>query len=118
MPAPLEFASDLLKVVYLAVEHNPDGLLTVRHWLMTADKIDDREAAKTQTNWAIDVATFIVRTTMNHGLRHRRDIATRDGLQIPEIELSANAAHAYQIEYGRQTLECAVTGPAVHRSIR
>jgi hypothetical protein len=41
MTFPLQLGSDFLVVINFAVERYPNAFFCVRHWLMTARKIDD-----------------------------------------------------------------------------
>jgi hypothetical protein len=93
MPVLLQLAPYLTEVIDFAVEDHPNGLLPVRHGLMTAAKVDDREPAKTQAEGPADVVPIVIRASMDEGPGHRLDVTARDGLRIPEIILSANATH-------------------------
>src|SRR5690348_11784075 len=53
------------KIVDLAIEHQPDFAILIRHWLMTrGSEILNRQATKAKTNTRSAEISLIVRTTM------------------------------------------------------
>ena len=89
----LQFTFEFGEIVNLSVENHPNGFLLVRHRLMAAGKVDDREPAESETQRARDEIAFIIRTSMRDGFRHRLDIRTPHRRRAAEIKLSTYAAH-------------------------
>jgi len=52
VPFSQEEGAQLLVVIDFAIEHNPNRTVFVRERLMAAFEVDDREAAKAQTDIA------------------------------------------------------------------
>ena len=94
---PLQFASELGKVIDFAVENYPNGFFLVRHGLMTAPKVDDRESAKTESEWSGDVVPLVIRASVDEGPGHSFDVPSPYRLQASEIILSTNAAHGISL---------------------
>ena len=70
--------SELRKVVNLAIEDNPDGLVLVRHRLMACGaEVDDAQAAVSQRDRLIGVGenfdAAVVGAAMRNGGRHATD---------------------------------------------
>src|SRR5262245_26547913 len=93
MASRLQFAFQFRKVVDLSVEDHPDGLILIGHRLMYASKINDRQTAKTQSKRAIEVESFVVRTTVNDRCSHSPDHFWFHRTLAAKIILSANSAH-------------------------
>jgi hypothetical protein len=64
---------------------------------MTAPEVDDREPAKTESEWSCNVIPLVIGTSMDEGPGHRFDIPALDRFQISEVILSADAAHKFQV---------------------
>src|SRR5215831_4681685 len=88
-----QFMPEIEKVVDFTVKNNPNGFFTVRHGLMTAPQVDNREPAKTQSECPNDIVPLVIRSPVAEGLGHPFDVSTLDRLQVAEVILSANAAH-------------------------
>src|SRR5690242_9560508 len=91
--ALLELALELLEVVDFTVKGDPDGFLGVRHGLMAARKVDNREPAETEAQRAVEKVPFIIGTTMDDGVGHGFDVPAPNGGQASEVILSADATH-------------------------
>src|SRR5678815_2785454 len=61
---------------------------------MAASEIDDRKPPKTETQRPSYVVALIIRTSMNDGFRHCFDRPPLNRRRIPEVVLSADAAHS------------------------
>ena len=90
---PLQFTLELMEVIDFTVENHPNGFFPIRHGLMAARKVNDREPAKTESDWSGDVEPFVIRTSVGDGLGHRFDVPALNGRLVSEVILSANAAH-------------------------
>src|SRR5262249_2995921 len=97
----LETGPQIPVVVDLAVEHDPDRAVLVGQRLMTADQVDDAEAAHPEANRAVGVDTLVVWSPVDDRLAHRPDSARFDGLVAVFIELSGYAAHCRVIFFPR-----------------
>ena len=83
VPAPLEIAPQLLVVVDLAVEDDPDRAVLVRDRLVAAVEIDDAEAAHAERDAVADVHTLIVGAAMRHGAAHGANLVLVNRLPVP-----------------------------------
>ena len=93
MAIALQLTLKLLEVIDLAVENHPYRLFLVRHRLVTARKIDDREPTKPESERSVNVVTLVVRPSMGDGLCHRLNFPAPNGCRVPIVILSANSAH-------------------------
>src|SRR5205085_9519007 len=78
MPGRFQLAPHLLEVIDLAVEDYPNSLLGVRHGLMSAGEINDREPAKAKSERSGDVISLIIRTSVGEAPSHGFDIPAPD----------------------------------------
>jgi hypothetical protein len=92
VPAPLEIAPQLLVVVDLAVEDDPDGPVFVRDRLGAVIEIDDAEAPHADRHAVADVHTLIVRASMRHDAAHGTNLVLVNGLPVP-ANYACDAAH-------------------------
>ena len=90
--APLQIAPQLLVVVDLAVEDDPDGAVLVRDRLEAVAQIDDAEAAHADGDAVADVDALIVGTAVRHDAAHRADLVLTNGLSVPP-DYACDAAH-------------------------
>ena len=90
--APLQVAPQLLVVVDLAVEDDPDGAVLVRDRLEAVAQIDDAEAAHADGDAVADVDALIVGTAVRHDAAHRADLVLTNGLSVPP-DYACDAAH-------------------------
>ena len=65
---PLQFAPELGEVIDFAVENHPHGFFLVRHGLVPAAEIDDREPAKAESERAGDVVALVIRAAMDEAV--------------------------------------------------
>src|SRR5215813_9509106 len=93
MAATLELVSQLTEVVDLAVENDPDHLLGIRHRLMAAGEIDDREAPEPEAERAGEEVPFVIGPAVRDRPCHGLDVHTSDRSAAREVELSADPAH-------------------------
>src|SRR5438477_12672119 len=91
--SPFEFETQLLKVIDLAVKDDPNCFVSIRHRLMSARQVDDGKPSKTQSNRTFGKVTFVVRSAMNHCLRHAPDDFRFYRFRSGKIKLAANTAH-------------------------
>ncbi len=89
----LELPAQLLEVVDLAVEHDPHRSLGVSHRLMTARKIDDRQAPEPEPDRSAQHVAVVVRTAMRKAARHSLERLPVHRSAITEVELPADSAH-------------------------
>jgi hypothetical protein len=66
----LQLLPQILIVVNLAVEHDPNGPVFVRKRLVSASQIDDRESAKSKSNLSGHMEALVIGTPMNDRIRH------------------------------------------------
>src|SRR5260221_730170 len=93
MPAFQQILAQLLKVVNLPVEDDPDGSVLIANRLTPRAQIDDAQALHSQTDRTLDIDAFIVRTPMTDRPAHPRD---QLGMHRPvslEIQLATDTAH-------------------------
>ncbi len=74
-----ELASQFRKVVDLAVEDDPHRFLRVRHWLMAAGEVDDRESSESQADRSREVIALVVGSAMCNRACHCLDGRRVDG---------------------------------------
>src|SRR5262245_43190043 len=91
--AALELGAQLLEVVDLTVEDDPDGLLGVGHWLMAAGQVDDGESTEAQPYRAVQVMALVVGTPVDDSRGHRLDVVQQNVGAVAEVVLSADSAH-------------------------
>jgi hypothetical protein len=70
MTQTFQLGLQLWKVVDFTVEYHPNGFFPIRHGLMSARKIDDREPAKTEPKGSREVVTLVVWPTMGDAPGH------------------------------------------------
>jgi len=70
MPLRLQLRPQLLVIVNFAIENDPDLLLRIRHRLMTARKIDDRQLPETQAKIIIKEIALVIGAPVHDGARH------------------------------------------------
>ena len=68
---PFQFTPEFKEVVDFTIENDPNGFFLVRHGLMTACEIDDREPAKTEPERSGNVVPLVIRASMDERLGHR-----------------------------------------------
>src|SRR5205823_13304470 len=93
VPICFQLSPELLKIVDFTIEDDPNGFFLVRHGLVAARKIDDREPSKPESEWSCDIAPFVIRTSMDKGLCHPFYVFTENRSLVPKVILSTNAAH-------------------------
>jgi len=95
VPICFQLSPELLKIVDFTIEDDPNGFFLVRHGLVAARKIDDREPSKTESERPCDIVALIIGTSMDKGVGHLLDVLTENRSLAPEIILSANTAHEF-----------------------
>jgi hypothetical protein len=80
-------------VVNLAVEHDPDGAVLIRHRLVAGGDVDDRQTSMRQTDGAIDEQPLAVRAAMPHDVAHPRQTTFVDATLRIKCDDSSDAAH-------------------------
>src|SRR5690349_4577317 len=73
VPTLFEVIPQFRKVVDLAVENNPDGLVFVMNGLMTTGKIDDAETAHAEAGASTRSNAFVVGATVDNRGAHPTD---------------------------------------------
>src|ERR1051325_861274 len=89
----LQFSSEFFVVVNLTVKSEPHGLLCIRHRLMTACEIDDRQTSESQAYWSSYEKAFVVGPTMCDRPRHTDELFTLYRFVVLEVELACYSAH-------------------------
>src|SRR5258706_4268022 len=93
MPALQQVLAQLLKVVNLPVEDDPDGSVLVANRLMPRVEIDDAQAPHAKPHRTVHVDACIVRTAMPDRPAHASD---QIGVHRPvslKTQLAANTTH-------------------------
>jgi hypothetical protein len=75
MAARFQIRAQFLLIVNLAVRDEPKRLFRVAQWLVAARKIDDRQPPLSDRRAIIDIAAYIIRSSMCKGAQqavHRR----------------------------------------------
>ena len=110
----LQFAAQILMVVYLAVEHDGVAAAVGGHGLMACAEIDDAQPTESECHASIRVKTLIVGTSMLHDGRHSLDnVRTRGRAPAAYAD---NAAHANSTPcrfrvYSRRRNHCCQRNP-------
>ena len=89
----LQFPLQFRKVIDLSIKHNPNGLFLIRHGLVPAGEIDDRQPPESESKRARNKIPLVIRTSMADGFGHRFDVHPSNGRLISEVKLSANSTH-------------------------
>jgi hypothetical protein len=92
MTLRLELGAQLEVVVDFAVVEDGDGAVFVEDRLMSAGKIDDRQAAHAERHGVLDEVARVVRSAMHHRIAHARDVLARGRLSSPRGN-AGDAAH-------------------------
>src|SRR5262245_59216820 len=87
-----EQIAQLLVVVDLAVEHDPNGSVFVRNRLVAVVQIDDAEAPHAEGNAVGQVDAFVVWSAVDHGVAHPADFVFEDWTPVPSND-SGYATH-------------------------
>ena len=66
MAFALQLASELFKIVNLAVEDYPNGFFCIRHRLMPTGEINDRQPPEAQTDRTGNEEAFVVGSAMSN----------------------------------------------------
>src|SRR5919108_1851137 len=88
----LELVPELAIVVDLAVEHDPDGGVLVRHGLLAAGQVDDAQTAHAERHTVSEIDAFLVRSAMDHDAAHIPDLLFEDRPSVPPHD-SGDTAH-------------------------
>src|SRR5262249_15142827 len=88
----LQVAVEVLIVVNLAVEDDPDAPVLVRDRLEAIIEVDDAETAHADGDAVADVDTFIVGPTVRHDAAHGPDFVFTNRLSVP-ANYACDAAH-------------------------
>src|SRR3546814_1989904 len=83
-----------LEVVYLAVVDVRDAAILVVHRLLAAGEVDDRKAAVTQPDAAVDEKAATVRPAVREAVGHRLEQVPVDRPPVFAAENTYKAAHA------------------------
>src|SRR5208282_2322724 len=97
VPEIFEFETQLGKVIDFAVENHADRFLRIRHRLVAALDIDNREAPEAQSNRPTDVVALVVGTTMDDAARHLLYVPAQDRSMPLVAKLSANSTHLLRL---------------------
>ena len=93
VPICLQLTPELQKIVDLAIKDYPNGFFLVRHGLVAAGKIDDREPSKAESERPDRIVALVIRTSVGKAPGHLLYVLTENRRLIREIVLSTNAAH-------------------------
>ena len=91
--AALQFNSQFLVIIDLAVENDANASFGIEHRLMTSGQIDNGKPPKSQSDWPGDKVTLIVRSSVSDSIGHTPNRCWLDRLVARKIKLTANAAH-------------------------
>src|SRR5579872_5579523 len=94
VPEVFELATELLKIIDLAVEYHPHRAILVAYRLMARLDINDAEAAhgKARAPAAFEVQALVVRTAMHQCRAHPPQFLAGDGSPV-QTDDTDNAAH-------------------------
>src|SRR6185369_17401372 len=87
----------LAVVVDLAVEHDPDGAVLVRHGLVSVLEIDDAQPPHAEGDAVAEMDAFVIRSTVRHRAAHGADLAVGHRTAT-RPEDSCNPAHEWILE--------------------
>ena len=81
--APRQQPPKLPVVVDLAVEHDPDRAVLVRHGLLAVLEIDDAQAPHAEADALAEIDALVVRSAMRHRTAHGADLALEHRAAVP-----------------------------------
>jgi hypothetical protein len=87
----LKFPAQILKVIYLSIEDNPDGLILIRHGLAARHKVDDGQAAMPKQHALSLIDAFTIRPAVGKGKGH---FLNDSGIGA-RADYAANTAHQF-----------------------
>src|SRR5262245_46586788 len=82
-------------VVDFAVEDHPDAGVFVRHWLLSAVDVNNRQTAMSQSDGTVDVQAIPVRSAMPHDVAHRRQPMFVDAIARIKSDDSSDSTHTF-----------------------
>src|SRR6266513_2018051 len=85
VPICFQLSPELLKIVDFTIEDDPNGFFLVRHGLVAARKVDDREPSKTESERPCDIVALIIGTSMDKGVGLSFVFLRSTGISIPEL---------------------------------
>src|SRR5205823_7650204 len=92
----LEVLAQLLEVVDLSVERDPDGSVFVRHRLCgDGSKIDDGEPPVAESDVAVGPHRLTIGPAVRDRVGHGLQLGLRDTVLAIEIELADDSTHRY-----------------------
>src|SRR2546422_6717218 len=95
VPTRFQLTPELQEIVDLAIEDSPHGFFLIRHGLVAARKIDDREPSKPESERSCHIVPLVIRTSMDKTLRHLFNVLTENRSLAPEVVLSTNTTHNF-----------------------
>src|SRR5262245_46583580 len=102
VPPLNEHPAQLLVVINLAVEHNPDRSVLVADRLLTAPEVDDAQPTHTQSDTGAEVNTLFIGPAVHQHLAHPADFVFEHRLAVKAND-SSNATHVR--DSGGETVE-------------
>jgi hypothetical protein len=93
MTGPLEIPAELQVVVYLAVEHAPDGAVLVGYGLGALLEVDDAQTPESKPQRPILMEALVVWPPVDHGGRHGTERIHPDGSGRSIVVYTGNTAH-------------------------
>ena len=93
MAKRFEVLPERFEVVDLAIEDDPDRAVFVRHGLVPAAQVDDRQPAMPERDGAVDVQTCIVRPPVSQDVAHPFQHGSVGRFVPRKVDESADATH-------------------------
>ena len=90
---PKKRISQLLIVVYLAVENNPDRIVLILQLLVTCIEINNAQASMPQSNHLMDIISLIIRPAVSEDPAHTLDQNRIYTFSVPGRYLTTNTTH-------------------------
>src|SRR5206468_1446476 len=94
-----ELAAELREVVDFAIENDPHRRLAVRHRLMSARQVDDRQPAEAEADRSVDMVSLVVGATVHERAIHPPQAVRVDRSEVAEVVFAANPTHRRQCSF-------------------
>jgi hypothetical protein len=76
VPSAFEPLAELGEVVNFSIENDPDALVFVVDWLVSAAEVNDAQSAHSQADWPACVNSLVVGTAMDNRLAHAVNVGS------------------------------------------
>jgi hypothetical protein len=91
MAAPFQFTPKLTMVVDLAIEHDPYGIILIRHWLTTAADVDDTQSPMAEANGHPTTLKHLKSVPVRSAMLDRMTHGLRDSMVITRVIRTGNS---------------------------